>query len=209
MNDIKHKQSLDILIEQKETHTLQALEAGVEIVNSLSDQWDKDWYWAKFAKAFSQLGDYQKAKQVADPIQDRVERAYTFLGIADGIIATQQYSNAFEALNEAEASAFEIEGESYSKWSRAEVLGRIGTRYEILGEQLHAQTLWKEAITSAQSGQNEDNPQELWDCSGVLLEITAYLIEAGLISFARETAQSIRIDSRREQALRNIEEVSK
>jgi tetratricopeptide (TPR) repeat protein len=209
MNDGKQRQNLDILIEQKETHTVQALEAGIEIVNSLKDEGDRDWYWAKFAKAFSQLGDYEKAKQVANPIQHKAERAETFLAIADDIIATQRPSHAFEALKEAESSAFEIEGESYPKWSRAEAMARIGRSYEKLGEHIHAQALWKEAIRSAQSGQNEDNPQELVDCSGVLLEITSYLIEAGLINLARETAQSIQISSRREQALRNVDQVSK
>ncbi len=205
MTDFDKRQGLDKLLERKDSYTEQSLETGLEIVNSLKEdeEW-KDWYWSEIAKAFSQLGKYDKAIQVATSIEHKIEKADTFLAIATDLMPTKQLDKTIMALTNAEKAAFGIEGERYEQWQRAETMGKIGKAYAIIGEHRRAQALWSEAIASAQFGQTLDNAQEIWDCSSVLSEITTYLIEAGLIDLARETAQSIRIGGRREAALSKV-----
>jgi tetratricopeptide (TPR) repeat protein len=200
------RQKLKKMLEQKESHTVASLEAGVEITNSFEgedEEW-KDWYWSDLAKALSKLGEYDKATHVANSIEHKIEKAETFMTIATDLMTANQWAKAVIALNYSEVAAFDIAGEDYEKWQRAGVMAILGKQYEILGEHVRAQAIWKEAIASAQIAQNTDNPQEIHDCSSVLSEITTYLIEAGLIDLAKETAQSIRNSGRRQGALSRV-----
>jgi hypothetical protein len=202
------KQKIDEILETKDFQTLDSLESAIALVSGLDNEDDRDWYLGKLSLSLSQLGEWARASSLARSIQHNMARADALLSIAELLFTANEREKVVELLVMVESAALEIEGERYWKWQKAEILGKLGRFYSQLAEHNNAIRVWHMAIDTAHIGQNGDDPQELWDCSGVLSEITTYLAEAGLRELAQETAKSIRIDYKREGALKRLAQMA-
>lgn len=188
-----------------------ALDEAIDRSQDLHDNDIRDWYLGKIIRALLQIGSQPKAMDLADQIQDLLERKDVLLAIADSLIITAKRQKAESVLAEAEKTISAIiSDEEYPLWQKAEALERMALLISKIERADKAITLRQQAIEVAKLGQKTiNNPQEQVDCAGVLAEIALDLAHAGDFILAKSVANEIYIDKRRNETLDTIAAIEK
>jgi 1-aminocyclopropane-1-carboxylate deaminase/D-cysteine desulfhydrase-like pyridoxal-dependent ACC family enzyme len=206
MSDQENKQQIESLLHQPGSPDTKILEEALRLARALENGEDRDWYVSEVAKAFAATGYFDAAIEIARTVSLAIEKKDALVAISTSLLAVAQNRRAMATLAEAELTAEAIEDESYSKWQKAEALDQIAKIYQTANEREHAKSVWLKAIEVAQRGQSSNDVQEIFDCSGVLSEIAKNLATAGFLELAKDVAQSIRVDYKRQGALNKISE---
>lgn len=188
-----------------------ALDEAIDRSQGLHDNDIRDWYLGKIIRALLQIGSQPKAIDLADQIQDLLERKDVLLAIADSLIITAQRQTAESVLAEAEKTISAIiSDKEYPLWQKAEALERMALLMSKIEREDKAITLRRQAIEVAILGQKTmNNPQEQVDCAGVLAEIALNLAHSGDFVLARSVANEIRIQKRHNETLNTIAAIEK
>ncbi len=154
----------------------------------------------KVAVALTDVGEWDKAREVVEKIEGRYERAESLHEIANRLIKSEQLEQALSVLGEAERVA----GEAGELWQRAELLCRVARSFLSANKRDQAERIWERAILAARLGENSNQAQESVDCSSVLREIAETIAWAGNPEKALEIAKAIKSAGKREKAMKAI-----
>jgi tetratricopeptide (TPR) repeat protein len=136
-----------------------------------------------------------------------IERTWFLGDIAAKLWQSSQKEQALRLLNEATSIA-RTDG-SGSEWQRAEALSKIATHLLEQGQCAQAIGLLREAAQIAQLGQEQCDVQDSLDSASVIGELAEKLALAGDYQQAREIADSIKYQVRRERVAHKIQAIIK
>jgi hypothetical protein len=92
-------------------------------------------------------------------------------------------------------------------WQRGESLGEVARALIAAGELDQARRVWEEAIATARKGENDGDAQDSMDSSSVLWEIAEDIALAGEQERAKEVANAIKNEWKRDSALRGLRDI--
>jgi tetratricopeptide (TPR) repeat protein len=208
MDDEKIRQLKSILRQAKEAGGRGVLLRAHEIALSLQNPESAPEILADLAGMLSASGAFKEAQELVSRVDSPFERTHILVELASGLTSQGRRQDALMMLQEAGLHASLIEGRRFWNWQKAEALDRLAVSYSEIGLGEQALALWKEGAEAAQSGQESDDPQEIFDCSGVLSDIALNLAHAGFHDNAADIARSIKVTYRREGTLNRLSEIA-
>jgi len=184
------------------------VEQILSIAEELEDRENRDFYTSTCIEWLTVNGDLEyveKSSVLATSINSPFDKHTAYLAIASRYMREKYYSKAIETLSEAEKNASMFKNTRYIEWQQAQAWEEIADSYAKLNEVILAKQALDKAIVVAQLGQNDENLQNTKECTSILFAITKRLVKFGYLDQALETAQSIKMDTWRQSALKELD----
>jgi hypothetical protein len=208
MGDQEKLDKIRQLYDNAKSFGYQELEIVLPVVESLEDLADRDSYiciCAEWLAQHGELKDLGRALALTRSTKLPVAKYSAFLEIASRFARENRRKDALNVLNEAEATVLELEGiADQTELQKASAWDKIADIYHDLGEKIMAKNAWIKASRLAHAGQYDARAQEVHDNSYLLLTLTRKLASTGYVDEAVKTAQSIKLESWRNNALEEL-----
>lgn len=200
-DEVRQTPKADLIDSKK----LLAIKQAILAIEDIDDR-----YFCLYALVLRLLEEdlWEKAEEFTRLMENWPIEQSWFLG---DIAAQARRAGNLESSHVLFMDAIELSRKNGRAWQRAESMLRIATHYIEIGDRKIALELLLEAAEIARNGQKEsldnNDPQDTFDSSGVLREVVETIAAIGEIDQAKQIAQSILINSRREAAFAKIQEL--
>ena len=200
-DEVRQTPKADLIDSKK----LVAIKQAILAIEDIDDR-----YFCLYALVLRLLEEdlWEKAEEFTRLMENWPIEQSWFLG---DIAAQARRAGNLESSHILFMDAIELSRKNGRAWQRAESMLRIATHYIEIGDRKIALELLLEAVEIARNGQIEsldnNDPQDTFDSSGVLREVVETIAAIGEIDQAKQIAQSILINSRREAAFAKIQEL--
>jgi tetratricopeptide (TPR) repeat protein len=183
-------------------------ETLLPIIESLEDRRDRDSYIclsAEWLATGGDLSDLDHALVLVRSSNLLTARYSALIAIASRFFHEGHRQRALDLLAEAEATSLELErNEEYTALEKASAWDQIADIYYELGELTSSKRAWAKAVSLAQIGQQDPRQQEVHDNIYLLFTLAKKLALNGYLEDAIKAAQSIKMDSWRQSALKEL-----